>query len=281
MINKHPGTIIKCIDAADVITAVNFAKENKLLLAIRGGGLNGGGLGSCDGGMVIDLLENKFVCVIAEDNTVNVGAGNLWREVDHATHPFGLAISSGIISTTGVAGLTLGGGVGYLARKCGLTIDSLLEVDMVMADGTYLTVNNHQYPDLFWAIRGGGGNFGIITSFKFQGHPLKTVYGGPTLWPIEQVEEIMEWYDAFIENAEEDLNGFIATMIIPRPHFPDFLHNKKFCGIIWCYLGDPKNAKEVFKPIKELKPIFEHLGEMPFPALQTIFDGMMPPGLQW
>ncbi|CAM4138760.1 FAD-binding oxidoreductase [Gillisia hiemivivida] len=281
MINKHPGVIIKCIDAADVITAVNFARENKLLLAIRGGGHNGGGLGSCDGGMVIDLSEIKFVRVNAEDNTVNIGAGNLWGEVDHATHPFGLAIPSGIISSTGVAGLTLGGGVGYLARKYGLTIDSLLEVDMVMADGTYLTVNNHQYPDLFWAIRGGGGNFGVITSFKFQAHPVKTVYGGPTLWPIEQVEEIMKWYDAFIENADEDLNGFIATMIIPGPPFPDFLHNKQFCGIVWCYLGDPKNAEEVFKPIKELKPIFEHLGEMPFLALQTLFDGMMPPGLQW
>ena len=201
MINKHPGMIVKCIDTADVIAAVNFARENKLLIAIRGGGHNGGGLGLCDGGMVIDLSEIKFVRVNAEDNTVRVGAGNLWGEVDHATHPFGLAVPSGMISTTGVAGLTLGGGVGYLARKYGLTIDSLLEVDMVMADGTYLTVNNHQYPDLFWAVRGGGGNFGIVTSFKFQGHPVKTVYGGPMLWPIEQTEEIMEWYDAFIENA--------------------------------------------------------------------------------
>ncbi|HSM63365.1 MAG TPA: FAD-binding oxidoreductase, partial [Gillisia sp.] len=242
---------------------------------------NGGGICLCDGGMVIDLSEIKFVRVDAEDNTVMVGAGNLWREVDHATHPFGLAVPSGMISSTGVAGLTLGGGVGYLARKYGLTIDSLLEVDMVMADGTYLTVNNHQYPDLFWAIRGGGGNFGIVTSFKFQAHPVKTVFGGPTLWPIEKTEEIMKWYDEFIENAEEDLNGFIATMIIPGPPFPEFLHNKQFCGIVWCYLGDPKNAEKVFKPVRDLKPIFEHLGEMPYPAIQTLFDGLMPPGLQW
>jgi len=281
MINKHPGLIIKCIDTADVIAAVNFARENKLLIAIRGGGHNGGGLGLCDGGMVIDLSEIKFVRVNNEDRTVRVGAGNLWGEVDHAIHPFGLAIPSGMISTTGVAGLTLGGGVGYLARKYGLTIDSLLEVDMVMADGTYLTVNNHKYPDLFWAILGGGGNFGIVTSFKFQAHPVKTVYGGPMLWPIEQTEEVMEWYDSFIENAEEDLNGFIATMIIPGPPFPDFLHNKKFCGIVWCYLGDPKNAEELLKPARDLKPIFEHLGEMPYPAIQTLFDGLMPPGLQW
>ncbi|HSM63612.1 MAG TPA: FAD-binding oxidoreductase, partial [Gillisia sp.] len=281
MINKHPGIIIKCIDTADVIAAVNFARENNLLIAIRGGGHNGGGLGLCDGGMVIDLSKIKFVRVDAEDNTVMVGAGNLWREVDHATHPFGLAVPSGMISSTGVAGLTLGGGVGYLARKYGLTIDSLLEVDMVMADGSYLTVNNHQYPDLFWAIRGGGGNFGIVTSFKFQAHPVKTVFGGPTLWPIEQTEEIMKWYDEFIENAEEDLNGFIATLIIPGPPFPDFLHNKQFCGIVWCYLGDPKNAEKVFKPVRDLKPVFEHLGEMPYPDIQTLFDGLMPPGLQW
>ena len=281
MINKHPGIIIKCIDTADVIAAVNFARENNILIAIRGGGHNGGGLGLCDGGMVIDLSEIKFVRVNAEDKTVMVGAGNLWREVDHATHPFGLAIPSGIISSTGVAGLTLGGGVGYLARKYGLTIDSLLEVDMVMADGSYLTVNNHQYPDLFWAIRGGGGNFGIVTSFKFQGHPVKTVFGGPTLWPIEQTEEVMKWYDEFIENADEDLSGFIATMIIPGPPFPEFLHNKQFCGIVWCYLGDPKDAEKVFKPVRDLKPIFENLGEMPYPAIQSLFDGLMPPGLQW
>jgi len=281
MINKHPGIIIKCIDTADVIKAVNFGRENNLLIAVRGGGHNGGGLGLCDGGMVIDLSEIKFVRVNAEDKTVRVGAGNLWGEVDHATHPFGLAIPSGMISTTGVAGLTLGGGVGYLARKYGLTIDSLLEVDMVMADGNYLTVNNHQYPDLFWAVRGGGGNFGIVTSFKFQAHPVKMVYGGPTLWPIEQAEEVMEWYDKFIEDADEDINGFIATMIIPGPPFPDFLHNKQFCGIVWCYLGDPKNADKVFEPIKKMKPIFEHLGEMPYPAIQTMFDGLMPPGLQW
>ena len=281
MIDKHPGMIVMCVDVADVMASVNFARENELSVAVRGGGHNGGGLGLCDEGLVIDLSGIKFVRVDPADNTVRVGGGNLWGEVDHATHAFGLAVPAGIISTTGVGGLTLGGGVGYLSRKFGLTIDSLLEADVVLADGSFVTASANENSDLFWAIRGGGGNFGIITSFKFQGHPLKTVYGGPTLWPIEKTEEIMEWYDRFIHEAPEDLNGFIATLVIPGPPFPDFLHNKKFCGIVWCYTGPMDKAKEIFAPIMAKKPVFDHLGEMPYPAIQTLFDGLFPPGLQW
>ena len=208
MISKHPGMIVKCVDVADVINAVNFGRENNLLVAVRGGGHNGGGLGICDDGLVIDLSGIKYVRVNPAEKTVRVGGGNLWGEVDHATHPFGLAIPAGIISTTGVGGLTLGGGVGHLSRKYGLTIDNLLEADMVLADGSFVTVNADQNSDLFWAIRGGGGNFGIVTSFKFQAHPVKNVFGGPTLWPIEKTKEIMEWYDGFINRAPDDLNGF-------------------------------------------------------------------------
>ncbi|PZX47777.1 FAD-binding oxidoreductase [Algoriphagus chordae] len=281
MIDKHPGMFVMCTDVADVVAAVNFARENKLALAIRGGGHNGGGLGLCDDGLVIDLSGIKNVRVDTSDNTVRVGGGNTWGEVDHATHVFGLAIPAGIISSTGVGGLTLGGGVGYLSRKYGLTIDNLLEADMVLADGTCVTVNATQNKDLFWAIRGGGGNFGIVTSFKFQAHPLKTVFGGPTLWPIEKTEEIMDWYHKFIHDAPDDLNGFIATMIIPGPPFPEDLHNKQFCGIVWCYTGDMDKAAEAFKPILAKNPIFQHVGEMPYPAIQTLFDGLFPPGLQW
>jgi len=281
MIDKHPGMFVMCVDVADVIAAVNFGRENKLTVAVRGGGHNGGGLGLCNDGLVIDLSGIKFVRVDTSDNTVRVGGGNLWGEVDHATHPFGLAIPAGIISTTGVGGLTLGGGVGHLSRKHGLTIDNLLEADMVLADGSFVTVNAKHHPDLFWAIRGGGGNFGIVTSFKFQAHPVKTVFGGPTLWPIEKTEEIMEWYHNFIHNAPDELNGFIATMVIPGPPFPEFLHKKQFCGIVWCYTGDMSKAKEVFKPILAKSPIFEHVGEMPYPSIQTLFDGLLPTGLQW
>jgi hypothetical protein len=281
MIDKHPGMIVKCKDVADVIYAVNFGRNNGILVAVRGGGHNGGGLGICDDGMVIDLSGIKFVLVDTDKNTVTVGGGNLWGEVDHATHAFGLAVPAGLISSTGVGGLTLGGGIGYLSRKYGLTIDNLLEADMVLADGSFVTVNSHQFSDLFWAIRGGGGNFGVVTSFKFQAHPVKFVFAGPTLWPIEKTKEIMEWYDGFIHNAPEELNGIAATMVIPGAPFPEELHLKKFCGIIWCYSGDPEKAEEVFKPIRAMKPIFEHIGNMTYPAAQTMFDGLMPPGLQW
>jgi hypothetical protein len=281
MINKHPGMFAMCVDVADVMAAVNFGRENNLLIAIRGGGHNGGGLGLCDEGLVIDLSGIKFVRVDTSNNTVRVGGGNLWGEVDHATHPFGLAVPAGIISTTGVGGLTLGGGVGHLSRKYGLTIDNVLEADMVLADGSFVTVNADQNSDLFWAIRGGGGNFGIVTSFKFQAHPVKTVFGGPTLWPIEKTEEIMEWYHEFLSKAPDDLNGFITTMIIPGAPFPEHLHNKKFCGIVWCYTGKAENFEAIFKPVRDKNPLFEHVGEMPYPSIQTLFDGLMPPGLQW
>lgn len=202
MINMYPGMIVKCMDATDVIHCVNFGRENNLSVAVRGGGHNGGGLGLCNDGLVIDLSGIKFVRVNTEKKTVRVGGGNIWGEVDHATHPFGLAVPSGIISTTGVGGLTLGGGTGYLTRKYGLTIDNLLEADMVLADGSFVTVNANQHADLFWAIRGGGGNFGIVTSFNFQAHPVKNVFAGPTLWPIEK--QMKSW------------NGISHLFITPR-----------------------------------------------------------------
>ena len=281
MINKHPGMIVKCADVADVIASVNFGRENNLLISVRGGGHNVGGLGLCDDGLAIDLSGLKFVRTDVANNTVRVGGGNLWGEVDHATHPFGLAVPAGIVSTTGVGGLTLGGGVGYLSRKYGLTIDNLLEADMVLADGTFVTVNAEQNTDLFWAIRGGGGNFGIVTSFKFQAYEVKNVFAGPTLWPIEKIEEIMEWYHNFLNNAPDELNGFIAAMVVPGAPFPKQLHNKQFCGIVWCYSGDMDKAEETFKPILAKKPIFEHIGEMPYPAVQSLFDGLLPSGMQW
>lgn len=281
MIDKRPGLFAMCENAEDVITSVNFGRENNLLIAIRGGGHNGAGLGLCNDGLVIDLSGIKSVEVNTSNNTVRVGGGNIWNEVDAATHKFGLAIPAGMVSTTGVGGLTLGGGVGYLTRKHGLTIDNLLEAQMVLADGSFVTVNKNENTDLFWAIRGGGGNFGVVTSFTFQAHPIKTVIGGPTLWPIERVEEIMDWYHTFIHEATENLNGFIATMVIPESPFPAELHNKKFCGIVWCYTGNPEEFTELFKPVLDLNPVFAHVGEMPYPSLQSMFDGLLPPGLQW
>jgi hypothetical protein len=281
MIDKHPGMIVRCTDVADVIAAVQFGKAHELLVAVRGGGHNGGGLGLCDDGLVIDLSGIKYVIVDQPTGKVRVGGGNTLGEIDHATHAFGLAIPAGILSTTGIGGLTLGGGVGYLSRKYGLTIDNLLEAEIVLADGNVVTANANRHADLFWAIRGGGGNFGIVTSFLFQAHPVSEVYGGVTLWPIEQTEEVMEWYHTFINKAPDELNGFIAVLTVPGPPFPEFLHHKNFCGIVWCYAGDLLQAEEIFKPVRAKKPIFEHLGPMPYPAIQRMFDPLFPPGLQW
>ena len=204
MIDRRPRLIARCADVADVMAAVNFGREQKLLVAIRGGGHNAGGLGVCDDGLVIDLSRMNYVRVDPKKKTVQVGGGALWRDVDHATHAFGLAVPSGIISTTGVAGLTLGGGMGYLTRRYGLTIDNLLAVEMVLADGRFVTASAKENSDLFWAVRGGGGNFGVVTSFLFKGQPVHTVYGGPMLWPMEDAAEMMRWYRDFIVKAPDD-----------------------------------------------------------------------------
>lgn len=204
-------------------------------------------------------------------------------DVDHVTHAFGLAVPSGIISTTGVGGLTLGGGHGYLARKYGLTIDNLVEADVVLADGRLITVNDERNEDLFWAIRGGGGNFGVVTSFLFRSHPVKTVWAGPVLWSVDRSAEAMRWYREFIPRASEDLYGFFAFLNVPPgPPFPEHLHAKTMCGVVWCYTGPLENADKVFQPILDFgPPAFALVGPMPFPALQMLFDGILPPGLQW
>ncbi len=282
MIHKHPALIARCADVADVIAAVEFAREQKLALAIRGGGHNGGGLGLCDDGLVVDLSRMRGVRVDPLARTVRVAGGSVWGDVDHATHAFGLAVPSGIISTTGVAGLTLGGGLGHLTRRYGLTIDNLLAVDMVLADGRFITATAEQYPDLFWAVRGGGGNFGVVTSFLFRGSPVGTIIGGPTLWPLERAAEVMQWYREFIPNAPEELGGFFAFMTVPPgPPFPEHLHLKKMCAVVWCYTGDPARADELFAPVRALSPALHGVQPMPFPMLQSAFDGLYPPGLQW
>src|ERR1700747_1494048 len=207
MSDKRPRLIARCADVADVISSVNFARKHGLLLAVRSGGHNGGGLGICDDGLVIDLRSIKYTRVDPAPRTATVGGGCTWGDVDHATHAFGLATPSGIISTTGVGGLTLGGGIGHLTRKCGLTIDNLISADLVLADGSFVKANANENADLFWAIRGGGGNFGIITSFTFKLHPIDTVYGGPMLYELSEAAEGMKWYRALISRAPDDLNG--------------------------------------------------------------------------
>jgi FAD/FMN-containing dehydrogenase len=283
MIDKKPRLIVRCADVADVIASVNFARENRLLLSIRGGGHNAGGLGIADDALVIDLAPIKYTRVDPAAQTVIVGGGCTWGDVDHATHAFGFAVPSGIISTTGVGGLTLGGGIGHLTRKCGLTIDNLLSADIVLADGSFVKASADQNPDLFWALRGGGGNFGVVTSFTFKLHKIDIVYGGPMLYDLSDAAEVMKWYRNFIVNAPDDLNGWFAFLTVPPgPPFPENLHLKKMCGIIWCCTEPQAKAEEMFKPIRAFKkPALDFVGPLPQPALNSMFDPIYPPGLQW
>ena len=284
MIEKHPALIAQCVNAADVIVAVNFARENGLLLAVRGGGHSGAGLGTCDDGLVIDLSAMRGVRIDPMREEVRVDGGSIWADVDHATHPFGLAVPSGLISSTGVGGLTLGGGIGYLTRKYGLTIDNLLGVDMVLADGSFVIANAQEHPDLFWAVRGGGGNFGVATSFLFRGNPVgKTVYGGPIFWPLEYAEKVMRFWRDLILTGPEELNGWFGFHIVPPVEmFPQEHHMKKMAVVTWCYTGDLIQAEELFKQIRQIAPAaIDFARPIPLPVLQSMFDGLYPPGLQW
>src|SRR2546423_3328630 len=234
MIDKSPALIARCVDVADVIAAVNFAREQKLTLAVRGGGHNGPGLGTCDDGLVIDLSDMKGIHVDPVARTARVEGGCTWGEVDHAPHPCGLATPNGFISSTGVGGLTLGGGIGYLSRTHGLTLDNLLGVDMVLADGSFVSASAEEHSDLFWAVRGGGGNFGVDTSFLFQLHPISTVYGGPMFWPPQQAAEGMKFWRGFIFNAPEENNGrFGVVHGPPTPTLPQQFYLSKKCAVRW------------------------------------------------
>jgi FAD/FMN-containing dehydrogenase len=282
MIDRYPQLIARCADVADVITAVNFAREEDLLLAVRGGAHNGGGLATCNNGLVIDLSRLRGVRVDPAARTVRVEAGCTSGDVDHVTHAFGLAVPFGIVSTTGVSGLTLGGGGGYLTRRYGLTIDNLLEADVVLADGRLVTASVRENEDLYWALRGGGGNFGVVTSFLFRAHPVHTVYAGLTLWNLDRAKEILSWYRDFLPQATEELFGFFGFKGVPTSApFPEELQGKRVCGVVWCYTGAVEHADKAFKGVRDLKPAFELLGPMPFPALQSLFDWLLPPGLQW
>jgi FAD/FMN-containing dehydrogenase len=283
MIDRRPVLIVCCANVADVIAAVNFARDSQLTLAVRGGGHNGAGLGTCDDGLVIDLSAMRGVRVDPAARTVRADGGCLLGDVDHATHAFGLATPFGIMSTTGVGGLTLGGGLGHLTRKCGLSIDNLLEADVVLANGRLVTASEREHADLFWALRGGGGNFGVVTSLLFRLHPVSTVYGGPMIWPTEQAAEILRWYRDYITTAPQDLNGWFAFLNVPPgPPFPEPWYAKNACGIVWCCTDPQPQAEELLAPIrKRFPPAIDFVGPLSYPALQSMFDPLYPPGLQW
>jgi len=284
MIDKRPLLIAKCVDTADIIAAVNFGREHDLLIAIRGGGHNGPGLASCDDGLVIDLSMMKGVRVDPARAIVRVEPGCTSGDVDHATHVFGLAVPFGIVASTGVAGLTLGGGTGYLTRKYGLTIDNLLEADVVLADGSFVTAGKNDHPDLFWALRGGGGNFGVVTSFLFRAHPVKMVYAGPIFWDAAHAREIMRAYRDFLPKAPEELGIFVGLKTVPSMEpFPREAWGKRACALISSFNGSETDGKKTLAPLLDRlpSPFFDWMGVMPFPTIQSMFDPIFPKGLQW
>lgn len=283
MIDRYPLMIVQCKDAADVIAAVKFATTHRLPVAVRGGGHNAAGSGVCDNGLVIDLSQMRGVRINPEERTARVEGGCLLGDIDHATQPFGMAVPAGIFSTTGIGGLALGGGIGHLSRAYGLTVDSLLEADVVLADGRLVTASDKINSDLFWAIRGGGGNFGVVVSFKFRIHPAGLVYGGPMLWRLDESVNILKFYRDYIVTAPDHVYAYFAFLTVPPvPAFPQELHLEKMCGLVWCVLGDVQDAARVVDMFRQFStPALDYTSQMPFSSLQAMFDPLYPKGLQW
>ena len=281
MIDRRPAVVVRAANAGDVMAAVDFARENGLDLAVRGGGHSVPGFGTCDDGMVIDLSGMRGVRVDPATSPARAEGGATWGAFNAATYPFGLATTGGIISTTGVAGLTLGGGIGHLARGFGLSIDNLLSADVVTADGRLVQASEHENEDLFWAIRGGGGNFGVATSLEFRLHPVKEIYGGPMFFELSEVENILNFYRGYIADAPEQMGAFPAFQIAPPlPFIPEDRHGDTFIAIVACWAGPLEEGERALKPFHEVAPVVaEFVGPMPYPALNSAFDGLLPPGL--
>jgi FAD/FMN-containing dehydrogenase len=284
MIDKRPAWIVPCASVEDVVAAVNHARTHDLLMAIRGGGHNGPGLGSCDGGMVIDMSPMKRISVDPDAATVRAEAGCTQSEVDHAASAYGLAVPAGIVSSTGIAGLTLGGGSGYLTRQHGLTIDNLLSAEIVLANGIAVTASETECPDLFWALRGGGGNFGVVTSFTYRARPVTDVYAGPIFYDIAHAGEIMRWYRDFLPRAPRELTVFLGLKMVPScDPFPREIWGRRICALISCYNGSEAEGAEAMRRVREAlpEPLMDGMAQMPFVNLQALFDPLLPKGLQW
>jgi hypothetical protein len=279
MIDKRPAAIARCLDAGDVIASVDFARSEGLDLAIRCGA-HSPTSATVDDGLQIDLSPIRYVQVDPDARTARVGGGTSLGDVDHATGAFGLAAPFGTVSTTGVGGLTLGGGVGYLSRRHGLSIDNLIGADVVLADGSFVRASEDENPDLFWALRGGGGNFGVVTEFRFRLHPVATVLGGPMLWPLEQTETILGLYRDWMGEQPDDIYAFFAVLTVPPADpFPAELHLRKACALVWCNTASPERANEAFDTFRAAAtPMLDGVHEAPFPMLQSAFDPLLPWG---
>jgi hypothetical protein len=272
-VNKHPILIAQCSGVSDVIAAVNFGRANDLLTAIRGGGHNVGGPALCDGGIVIDLSRMRSVYVDAANQRVRVQGGATLGDLDRETHVFGLAVPSGIVPKTGIGGLTLGGGVGWLVRRYGMSIDNLLCCQLVTADGRVLTANAAENEDLFWALRGGGGNFGVVTSFEFQAHPVHTVLGGLLLYPRDMANDVIRHFRDYMECAPDELTAYVV-LLYGRDGTP-------LVGVISCYTGDIPEGERILGPLRTFgSPVLDGIQPMPFPAMQSLLGPFFPDGNQ-
>ncbi len=283
MHDRRPAAVVQAADEADVIEAVRFAREAGLELSIRGGGHGVAGHGTCDDGLVIDLGRIRNVRVDPGRRTARVGGGAVLGDLDHACGAFGLFTPAGFNSTTGVGGLTLGGGIGaYLTRKHGLTCDNLLSADVVTADGRRVTASAEDNPDLFWALRGGGGNFGVVTSFEFRLHPVESFVGGPIFFELETGPDVMRAFRDHLETAPRELGGFVGFHIAPPlPFIPENRHGDTLFAAVVSWCGAPERADAMFRPLRQAGAIVaEHVGPVPYPALQSAFDPLLPPGLQ-
>jgi FAD/FMN-containing dehydrogenase len=280
MIDRRPNVIVRPASAADVAAAVNFARDKGLDLAVRGGGHSVPGFGTVDDGLVIDLSSMRAVTVDPANETARAQGGATWGDFNTATGEHGLATTGGVVSTTGVGGLSLGGGIGYLARGFGLSCDNLVSAEIVTADGRILTASDRENEDLFWAIRGGSGNFGVVTTFEFRLHPVKDVYGGPMFFELADAKAVLEFYREFIQDAPEQFGGFPAWQIAPPlPFIPEDRHGEPFLAFVACWAGDVDQGEAALKPLHDVAPVVaEHVGVMPYPALNSAFDALYPPG---
>ena len=270
-IDKHPGLIVRCAGAADVVQAVKFGRQNDLVVSIRGGGHNVAGRALTDDGLVIDLSSMRAVFVDPAKGTARVQGGATLGDLDRETHAFGLAVPAGVVSRTGIAGLTLGGGVGWLVRKYGLTCDNVLSFEIVTADGNLLTVSADENTDLFWALRGGGGNFGVVTSFLFRAYPVTNVFGGMVVHARDRARDVIRHYRDFMTSAPEDLTAYAALITTPDGH--------PAVAVIACFCGDPAEGKRVLRPLREFgSPLMDAVQLVPFPVMQKLLDGAFPEG---
>ncbi|HVW42659.1 MAG TPA: FAD-binding oxidoreductase [Amycolatopsis sp.] len=281
MIDRRPDVVIRAVNAGDVMAGVDYARENSLDLAVRGGAHSVPGFGTCDG-VVIDLSAMRGVRVDPATRTARAEGGATWGDLNDATHAFGLATTGGIISTTGIGGLTLGGGIGYLDRALGLSCDNLISADVVTADGRFLTVSERQNEDLLWGLRGGGGNFGVVVSFEFRLHPVSMIYGGPMFFELDAAGDLLRFFRDFIADAPEQFGGFPGFQIAPPlPFIPEDRHGDRLALFVACWAGPVEEGEKVLKPLRDVAPVVaEHVGAMPYPALNAAFDDLYPPGLR-